>query len=94
MKAYISAINNHPVFTTDNVERIVSFYQNYNDPPETLILTLCADAQEGILPKDTPVHLQLHQLKQTCMAQEKDRNLQGNRLFRQDSSEVGGKTSG
>ena len=33
LKSYIIAINDQPVFNTADVDKLVAFYQNYDDPP-------------------------------------------------------------
>ena len=63
LKAYIIAVNDQPVFNTHDVDKLVSFYQNYDEPPSFLEFTLCTEAEEDFHLDDTPIHLRLHQIR-------------------------------
>ena len=63
LKAYIIAVNDQLVFTTADVDKLIAFYQNYDEPPSYLNFTLCAEAEEDFHAKDTSGHLRLHAIK-------------------------------
>ena len=82
LKSYVVAINDDPVFTVEALMEKVAFFQNYDEPPETVVLTLAPERQEPVFVGSRPSHLRiseiiadypdaiLHQLQTDCMTPE------------------------
>ena len=43
LKSYVVAINDKPVFSVEGLKEKVALYQNYDEPPETITLTLAPE---------------------------------------------------
>ena len=59
------------MFTISDVDKLIAFYQNYNDPPSHLEIMICAERAEIFNQDDTPSHLHLHLLCQSIHRQGK-----------------------
>ena len=43
LKSYVVAVNEEPVFTTEELHQKIAFYQNYDDPPDALTFRLAPE---------------------------------------------------
>jgi len=55
MKEYIIAIQDQPVFTILDVHKLVAFYQNDDELPSLLDMTICAESKEDFCQNDMPL---------------------------------------
>ena len=62
LKSYVVAINDEPVFTVNALMDKVAFYQNYDEPPDTVVLTLAPERQEPVFSTSRPTHLRLSEI--------------------------------
>ena len=62
LKSYVIAINDEPVFSVEALMNKVAFYQNYDEPPDMVVLTLEPERQEPVFTMSRPTHLCLSEI--------------------------------
>jgi len=62
LKSYVVAINDKPVFSVEGLKEKIALYQNYDEPPETITLTLAPERQEPVFLPSKPSHLRISEI--------------------------------
>ena len=62
LKSYVVAINDQPVFSVEGLKEKIALYQNYDEPPETITLTLAPERQEPVFLSSKPSHLRISEI--------------------------------
>ena len=62
LKSYVVAINDQPVFSVEGLKEKIALYQNYDEPPETITLTLAPERQEPVFLSWKPSHLRISEI--------------------------------
>jgi hypothetical protein len=61
--AYVVSLNNEPVFTLDDINRIVGALCDADNPPKTVQIELAPERKSLLDDRETPLHLRLHDLR-------------------------------
>ena len=60
LKSYVVA--DEPVFSVEGLKKKVAFYQNCDEPPVTITLTLAPEHQEPVFLPSKPSHLRISEI--------------------------------